>query len=171
MAKVHYPSDSEFGKMLGNDLYEFVYQSEGALVEETDIFGQGLFDRIEPEEFEGSDEEWEELMTKNISEPGLTSNIEPPEEYDYEDGKTDPQSGFVAPSSEVTNNICKVKGFCQAQGPITFGQLRELVEAATTKRIAADLGRGAFKTLWRVIPFFIPQLLLAAVGVTGYQSD
>ena len=28
------------------------------------------------------------------------------------------------------------------------------------------MGRGVFKTLWRVIPFFIPQVLLAAVGIT-----
>ena len=36
MAKVHYPSDSEFGKMLGNDLYEFVYQPEEELSEQTE---------------------------------------------------------------------------------------------------------------------------------------
>ncbi len=36
MAKVHYPSDSEFGKMLGNDLYEFVYQQEEELSEQTE---------------------------------------------------------------------------------------------------------------------------------------
>ena len=36
MAKVHYPSDSEFGKMLGNDLYEFVYQSEEELNEQVE---------------------------------------------------------------------------------------------------------------------------------------
>ena len=34
MAKVHYPSDSEFGKMLGNDLYEFVYQPQMEMGEE-----------------------------------------------------------------------------------------------------------------------------------------
>lgn len=34
MAKVHYPSDSEFGKMLGNELYEFVYQPEEELSEQ-----------------------------------------------------------------------------------------------------------------------------------------
>ena len=28
------------------------------------------------------------------------------------------------------------------------------------------MGRGVFKTLWRVIPFFIPQVLLASVGIT-----
>jgi len=36
MAKVHYPSDSELGKMLGNDLYEFVYQPEEELNEQVE---------------------------------------------------------------------------------------------------------------------------------------
>ena len=135
------------------------------LVEESDIFGQGLLDPVQPEEFEGDEKEWEKLI----------DDVDDGEEYDYEDeddveiytgGKTDPERGFVAPSKEVTTNICKVEGFCQEQGPITFGQLRELVEAATGKRIKADMARGVFKTLWRIIPFFIPQILLAAVGIT-----
>ena len=37
MAKVHYPSDSEFGKMLGNDLYEFAYQPEEELSEQVTV--------------------------------------------------------------------------------------------------------------------------------------
>ena len=131
------------------------------LTEDIDVFGQGLGEPIDPEEFEGDDEEWEELV-RDVEDEDF--EVEP--EYDYQGGKTDPSKGFVAPSAEVTNNICKVKGFCTAQGPITFGQLRELVEKATSKRIQADMGRGVFKTLWRVIPFFIPQVLLAAVGIT-----
>ena len=130
------------------------------LTEESDIFGQGLLDPIEPEEFEGEDEEWEKMMTDVENDP----DAEP--EYEYTGGKTDPSQGFVAPSAEVTNNICRVEGFCKAQGPITFGQLKSLVEEATSKRIQADMGRGLFKTLWRIIPFFIPQILLAAVGIT-----
>ena len=131
------------------------------ITEDSDIFGQGLLDPIEPEEFEGDEEEWDELVgdvkdDKFVAEP----------EYDYQGGTTDPTTGFVAPSSEVTDNICKVKGFCSAQGPITFGQLRTLVEAAIQKRIGADIGRGLFKTVWRIVPFFIPQVLLAAVGIT-----
>ena len=133
------------------------------ITEETDIFGQGLLDPIEPEEFEGEDEEWEDLVDDIV-----VPEYEP--EYDYQGGKTDPTKGFVAPSAEVTDNICKVKGFCKAQGPITFGQLRELVEKATSKRIQADMGRGLFKTLWRIIPFFIPQILLAAVGITATRA-
>ena len=134
-----------------------------SLTEETDIFGQGLMDPIEPEEFDGTDEEWEELMK-------MSDNSEETPNYEYSDGKTDPEQGFVAPSKEVTSNICAVEGFCQEQGPITFGQLKSLVEAATSKRVAGDIGRGVFKTLWRLIPFFIPQILLAAVGVTATRA-
>ena len=133
------------------------------LEEETDIFGQGLMNTIDPEDFEGTDEEWEELLNSK-------EQLEKKPDYGYANGKTDPSKGFVAPSKEVTDNICTVEGFCEEQGPITFGQLKALVEAATTKRIAADMGRGAFKTLWRLVPFFIPQLLLAAVGVTATRA-
>ena len=140
------------------------YEEKEQIDEETDIFGQGLMDPIEPEEFEGSDEEWEELM--KLNEPEEKEE----DEYVYTGGETDPAKGFVAPSKEVTDNICTVEGFCKEQGPITFGQLKALVEAATKKRIAADMGRGAFKTLWRIIPFFIPQILLAAVGVTATRA-
>ena len=76
------------------------------------------------------------------------------------------RTGYVAPSKEVTNNICDVEGFCSKQGPITFGQLKALVETATKQRIGGDIGRGVFKSLWRIVPFFVPQILLAAVGVT-----
>ncbi len=39
MAKVHYPSDSEFGKLLGDKMYEYVYQEdmEPALQEQYDM--------------------------------------------------------------------------------------------------------------------------------------
>jgi len=128
------------------------------IMEETDVFGQGLLDPIEPEEFEGDEEEWEKMLD-DTQEP-----LEKPEIYTG--GKTDAEKGYVAPSKEVTNNICDVEGFCNDQGPITFGQLKALVEEATKKRITGDIGRGVFKSLWRIVPFFIPQILLAAVGVT-----
>ena len=131
------------------------------IMEDSDVFGQGLLDPIDSEEFDGDDEEWEELV-------GDVENDESEDEvkYQYSGGKTDAEKGFVAPSNEVTDNICNVEGFCSAQGPITFGQLRKLVEEATNQRILGDMGRGVFKTLWRIVPFFIPQVLLAAVGIT-----
>lgn len=128
------------------------------IMEETDVFGQGLLDPIEPEEFEGDEEEWEKMLDDT------EDSTETPEKY--VGGKTDAERGYVAPSKEVTDNICDVEGFCDEQGPITFGQLKSLVEEATRKRIGADIGRGIFKSIWRIVPFFIPQVLLAAVGVT-----
>jgi hypothetical protein len=94
-------------------------------------------DPIDPEDFEGSDEEWEELINK--SKPGEVEKHYFGD-YEYTDGKTDPKKGFVAPSKEVTENICTVENFCKEQGPITFGQLKALVETATSKRIQADMG-------------------------------
>ena len=146
-------------KELNFKLYDKNIQE--TLTEESDIFGQGLLDPIDQEEFDGDDEEWEELVSDVEDED---FEVEP--EYEYSGGKTDAEKGFVAPSNEVTDNICNVEGICNAQGPITFGQLKALVEEATKKRIAADMGRGVFKTLWRVIPFFMPQVLLASVGIT-----
>ena len=131
------------------------------ITEDSNVFGQGLLDPIDPEEFDGDDEEWEELV-RDVED----DEFDDQPEYQYTGGKTDAEKGFVAPSNEVTENICNVEGFCSAQGPITFGQLRKLVEEATSKRIKGDMGRGVFKTLWRIIPFFIPQVLLAAVGIT-----
>ena len=155
--------DSTFWKVNPRDTIQQLNSNlyGGKLTEESDIFGQGLLDLIEPEEFEGDEEEWETLVDDVEDD-----SFEPELEYSYKGGKTDAEKGFVAPSKEVTDNICKVKGFCSAQGPITFGQLRTLVEEATSQRIKGDIGRGVFKSLWRIIPFFIPQVLLAAVGVT-----
>ena len=125
--------------------------------EAADMFGQGLLEPIELQQYD-TEEEWEEDVAKII--------VPPKEEEEYGDGKTDAEKGFVAPSKKVTENICTVEGFCKEQGPITFGQLRALVEGATSKRIGSDLMRGGFKSLWRIVPFFLPQILFASVGVT-----
>ena len=132
--------------------------SDERITEDNDVFGQGLLDPIEPEEFEGEDEEWGKLLD-DVEDTPETPEV-------YVGGKTDAEKGYVAPSKEVTDNICEVEGFCSEQGPITFGQLKALVEEATRKRIGADIGRGIFKSVWRIVPFFIPQVLLVAVGVT-----
>ena len=71
----------------------------------------------------------------------------------------------VNPSSNAVKNICDAKKFCQAQGKITFGQLRELVESAKTKRLLLHIGEGGYKAMLRLMPWYIPQLALA--GFTG----
>ena len=72
----------------------------------------------------------------------------------------------VRPSKLAQDNICKSKQFCEAQGKITFGQLRELVEKGTIKRIGVHVGEGAYKAILRLVPWFIPQLVLAGFAAT-----
>ena len=67
----------------------------------------------------------------------------------------------VEPSDDAVKNVCDSKKFCSAQGKITFGQLRELVEVATKKRIFKHVSEGGFKAILRLIPWFLPQLSLA----------
>lgn len=67
----------------------------------------------------------------------------------------------VEPSDVAVKNICDSKKFCSAQGKITFGQLKALVEGATKKRLFKNIGEGGFKATLRLIPWFLPQLSLA----------
>ena len=41
----------------------------------------------------------------------------------------------VEPSKTAVKNICDSEKFCKAQGKITFGQLKALVDSATKRRI------------------------------------
>lgn len=66
----------------------------------------------------------------------------------------------VKPSSKVVKSICDAKKFCSAQGPITFGQLKSLVDGAKNKRLAKHIGEGGFKAILRLLPWFIPQIAL-----------
>jgi hypothetical protein len=71
----------------------------------------------------------------------------------------------IKPSESVVKNICDSEKFCSAQGKITFGQLRSLVEVATTKRLYKNIGEGGYKAILRLLPWFLPQLSIA--GFTG----
>jgi hypothetical protein len=71
----------------------------------------------------------------------------------------------VNPSKKAIKNICDSEKFCDAQGNITFGQLRHLVETTRIKRIYQHVGEGGIKAAIRMIPWFIPQLIIAgAIG-------
>ena len=71
----------------------------------------------------------------------------------------------IKPSKSAVKNICDSEKFCNAQGEITFGQLRALVESTTRKRLFQHVGEGGFKATIRMIPWFIPQLIIAgAIG-------
>jgi hypothetical protein len=65
------------------------------------------------------------------------------------------------PFKSVVKNICDSEKFCSAQGKITFGQLKAIVDSATTERFMKSLGEGGYKATLRLIPFFLPQLSIA----------
>lgn len=72
----------------------------------------------------------------------------------------------ITPSETAKNNVCSTKKICDEQGPITFGQLRELVEKGKLKRIALHVGEGSYKATLRLLPWFIPQLAIAGFAAT-----
>jgi hypothetical protein len=74
---------------------------------------------------------------------------------------------IVEPSDRVVRSICDAKQFCSAQGPITFGQLKSIVENAMGKRIALHVSEGGYKATLRLLPWFLPQMALAGfLGAT-----
>ena len=69
----------------------------------------------------------------------------------------------IEPSYTAIKNICDSKKFCSAQGKITFGQLKELVNASSKTRLYKHVGEGGFKATIRLIPFFLPQLMIPGI--------
>lgn len=90
-------------------------------------------------------------------------NKRPLYELDYK--SDDSLNEEIEPSDRVKKNICDSKKFCKAQGKITFGQLRAIVESAKVKKILTDIGEGGYKATLRLLPWFFPQLAIA--GFTG----
>lgn len=72
----------------------------------------------------------------------------------------------ISRSSVALDNVCSTKKICDAQGKITFGQLKEIVESGKLKRIGTHMGEGAYKAVLRLVPWFIPQLAIAGFGAT-----
>ena len=67
----------------------------------------------------------------------------------------------IEPSERVKKSICDSQKFCSAQGPITFGQLKAIVEAAMSKRVRLHIGEGGYKAFLRLLPWFVPQVAVA----------
>lgn len=67
----------------------------------------------------------------------------------------------IEPSHTAVDNICKAEKFCKAQGKITFGQLKALVDSAKSERLLKGVGEGGFKALIRLLPWFFPQIAIA----------
>ena len=74
--------------------------------------------------------------------------------------KTIQEDVDIEPSDRALKSICDAKKFCEAQGPITFGQLKEIVQTAISKRIALHVGEGSYKAFLRLLPWFIPQVAI-----------
>lgn len=72
----------------------------------------------------------------------------------------------IEPSTRALKSICDSEKFCKAQGPITFGQLKGIINAAISERIGKHVGEGAFKALLRLIPWFLPQIAVAGFGAS-----
>jgi hypothetical protein len=94
---------------------------------------------------------------------GLNFNKRPLYPLDYV--SEDSLNEEIEPSEKAVKNICDAKKFCEAQGKITFGQLREIVTNAKAKRLYQHIGEGGYKATLRLLPWFFPQL--AIVGFTG----
>jgi len=92
------------------------------------------------------------------------------DEEEVENIKTIPSKGIVSPSSIVVNNVCEREKFCNAQGKITFGQLAGLIKAAKNKKIRNEVGEGVYKSLIRLLPWFIPQIAIASFIGSGLRA-
>ena len=80
------------------------------------------------------------------------------------------QDKEIKPSSKVIKSICDAKQFCSEQGPITFGQLKSIVNSAKNKRLAKHIGEGGFKAFIRLLPWFIPQIAVAGMFSSAMRA-
>ena len=76
----------------------------------------------------------------------------------------------IEPSDEAIKNICDSEKFCNAQGKITFGQLKAIVENASTNRLIQHVGEGGFKATLRLLPWFLPQLAIAGFVASSIRA-
>jgi len=84
--------------------------------------------------------------------------------------KTIEEEVKIEPSDRSIKNICDAKKFCESQGPIVFGQLREIVQNAISKRIALHVGEGSYKAFLRLLPWFIPQVAIGGFLGSGIRA-
>ena len=73
-------------------------------------------------------------------------------------------------SDVAVKSICDSEKFCKAQGPITFGQLRSIVDAAMSKRLFKNVGEGGVKAFLRLLPWFIPQVAIGEFIASAMRS-
>ena len=76
----------------------------------------------------------------------------------------------IKPSDEAVKNICDSEKFCSAQGQITFGQLKAIVENSSSNRLLQHVGEGGFKATLRLLPWFLPQLAIAGFVASSIRA-
>lgn len=76
----------------------------------------------------------------------------------------------IKPSLTTVNNICESEKFCKAQGKITFGQLKALVEESTKERMFKHIGQGGIKATIRLLPWFLPQLMIPGIIASSLRA-
>jgi hypothetical protein len=76
----------------------------------------------------------------------------------------------ITPSEDAVKNICDSEKFCSAQGQITFGQLKAIVESSTSNRLLQHVGEGGFKATLRLLPWFLPQLAIAGFVASSIRA-
>jgi len=110
------------------------------------------------------------LKSKGRLSEDFTNTDSVNDEEEIDNSKTIPSKGIVSPSSIVINNVCKREKFCNAQGKITFGQLAGLIKSAKSKKIRNEVGEGVYKSLIRLLPWFIPQIAIASFFGSGLRA-
>ena len=76
----------------------------------------------------------------------------------------------IDPSKKALKNICDSEKFCNAQGKITFGQLKAIVENATKKRLYLHIGEGGYKATLRLLPWFLPQIAIGGFIASSLRA-
>ena len=128
---------------------------------------KGTITRVVDDPFD-KDQKIIDVLWKNGSTLSLLSNIDL--WYKEDEKLNEDDSVSVKPSGKVIKSVCDAKKFCSAQGPITFGQLKTLVNSAKNKRLAKHIGEGGFKAFIRLLPWFIPQIALAGFIGSGMRA-
>jgi len=83
---------------------------------------------------------------------------------------TDPLKGVVSPSYKVVSNVCRREQICNEQGKITFGQLERLIKTSQRKKMGLNVGKGAYKSFIRLLPWFVPQIAIGAFVGSGMRG-
>ena len=114
MAKVHYPSDSEFGKVIGDEMYEYVHQPEKELeLSESRI-------HIEDSSHPYSEQQYSDFVDFVVTELGIENP--PPIRVEVE-----PTSTYTTGYYNNKKEIVKVRGYQRQLADILRSIAHELV--------------------------------------------